>query len=342
MFCVECGKEDKLYESLCSECYLSKNAFVTIPKQIDVEVCVHCGARKRGKSWILGGGEDFIEDIVRENMDLHKDVKDFDVHLTSQFEEKNLVNVSVISHANVLGLKAEEKHKTKVRMKKTVCTECSKKHGGYWEAKVQLRGSKRGLNHEDLERALELVGFWAGEREGKDKGSYLTKIEKMHNGLDFYLGSKNLGKVISKKLANQFGGNVKESFQLMGRKDGKDVYRATYAVRSSDFRVGDFISQGENVFKVLSLSTNKVLLRTLDSWKNVSLGFNDLEGAKLLGGKEIVKEMVLVSASEDEIQVLDPDTLKTVDVVLPQGFVVGGESVMVVKCEAGYFLVGED
>ncbi len=341
MFCVECGKEGELYQSLCVECFLGKNVFITIPKQIDTEVCAHCGAWRRGKSWVSYEGEKLIEEIVIENAKRHKDVDGLDVHISSEFEDENRVKVKVITHANVLGLKTEEKHETRIRYKKIVCDGCSKQHGGYWEAKVQLRGSKRGLSDDDLEKALELVDILLGGRGKKDKGSFITKIEKIHNGLDFYFGSKSLGKVISKKLASGFGGEVKESHKLMGRKDGKDIYRTTYAVRARGYRAGDFVELDGRVSRVLSLSTNKVLLSALDTGKNISLRIEGLKEAKLLGGNEIIKDMVVVSKSENEIQVLDPDTLKTVEVVLPEDFEVRGESVRVVKSDAGYFLVDD-
>ena len=341
MFCVECGKEGELYQGLCVECYLAKNIFIKIPKNIDVEVCAHCGARKRGKSWISYEGEDIIEKVVIENAISHKDVTDFDVHIKSDFEDENNIIVSVLTHANVLGLKAEEEHDTRIRIKRIVCDECSKQHGGYWEAKVQLRGSKRGLSEEDLEKAVEIVDSIVVSREKKDKSAFVTKVEEIHNGLDFYLGSKNLGKAISKGLANEFGGEVKGSHKLVGKKDGKEVYRTTYAVRALDFRSGDFIQLDDKVMRMLSLSANKAHLRALETGENISLKSEEMEKAKLLGGKEIITEMVVVSKSEKEIQVLDPETLKTVDVVLPRNFEVEGESVMVVKSEVGYFLVGD-
>jgi len=224
MFCVECGKEGELYQGLCVECFLAKNVFIKIPKNIDVEVCAHCGARKKGKSWVPYEGEDIIEKVLIENAKCHKDVADFNIHLKSDFEDESNVSVSVLTHANVLGLKAEEEHDTRIRIKRVVCDECSKQHGGYWEAKVQLRGSKRGLSEKDLEKAMELMDSIVVNREKKDKSAFVTKVEEIHNGLDFYLGSKNLGKAISKGLANEFGGEVKGSHKLVGKKDGKEVY----------------------------------------------------------------------------------------------------------------------
>ncbi len=342
MFCVECGKEGELYKGLCRECFLSKNVFVTIPRNIDVEICGHCGARRKGKSWVQYDEEDFIEDIVRENAVLHQDVEDFDLHLTPEFEDENNIIVGVMTHADVHSLKAEEEHEAKIRIKRMICSECSKQAGGYWEAKVQLRSSGKGLSEEDLERAMEFVDSQVGSRERKDKSAFLTKVEKIHNGLDFYFGSKSFGRTVAEELAREFGGQIKESHKLMGRKDGKDVYRTTYAVRLLEFRAGDFVKLDEQIFQVRKLSSEWITLRTMESGRDIRFAIKDLDKAKMIGGNELVKEMVVVSRAENEIQVLDPDTLKTVEVLIPEGYKVEEESVKVMKCEAGYFLVGED
>jgi nonsense-mediated mRNA decay protein 3 len=318
---------------------MSKNTFVTIPEHIDVEVCGHCGKRRKGKTWTSDEEELFVENLLKENATLHNDVKDFDLHMTTDFEDEGKIKVKAITHSKVHTLKAEEEHDTRVRIKRVVCPECSKQHGGYWEAKVQFRGAKRGLSEEDFEKAFDIVDTMVGAREKKDKDAFITKIEKIHDGLDFYFGSKNLGKAISKKLASEFGGDVKESYKLVGKKDGKEVYRTTYAVRAQNFRIGDFVSQDEKVFEVLKVSANRIILRALDSGENITKKPDELEKWKILGSHEIIKEMVLVSRSENEIQVLDPDSLKTVDVVIPEGIDITGEKAKIVKCEFGYFLV---
>ena len=116
MFCVKCGKEGELFQGLCSECYLCKNIFVTIPDQIDVELCSHCNKRRRSKVWIAQDEKIFIEEILREKAELHRDVEDFDLHFISEFEDGNNIRVKVITHTYVHGLKAEEEHATKIRI----------------------------------------------------------------------------------------------------------------------------------------------------------------------------------------------------------------------------------
>jgi nonsense-mediated mRNA decay protein 3 len=340
MFCVECGKEENLHQGLCSKCFLQKNEFTSIPNVLDIERCTHCSSRKKGKGWISVEDEEaIIHDVIFENVKTHSDVSDFDIHVKPEYEDENNVNVDMIIHANVGELKVEERHKSKIRFKKTVCDECSKQQGGYWESKVQLRGARKGLDEEDIEKAYEIVDSILYHREKKDKDAFISKIEKIHNGLDLYLGSKKLGKIISKELVQSLGGHVKESHKLMGREDGKDVYRTTYLVRLFAFRINDFLKLDEEIFQVRKISSDGVLLRALSSGKDFWFSSSDIEKGKIIGGPEIIKEMVVVSRADNEIQVLDPDNLKTVSVIVPLGFDVAGESVKIVKFHEEYFLV---
>ncbi|UCE73087.1 MAG: 60S ribosomal export protein NMD3, partial [Methanomassiliicoccales archaeon] len=249
MFCVECGKEGKLYKGICGDCFLSKNVFTSIPNKLDVEVCAHCGSRRKGKDWVsVDQGQEIIEEVISENVKRHPDVSDFDVHIKTEYEDENNVNVNIVTHAKVHDLKSEENHETRIRFKKTVCDECSKQQGGYWEAKVQLRGTKGGLYDKEKEKAMDIVDIMVAEKEKKARDAFITKVEEIHSGLDFYLGSKSLGKALSKRLASEFGGHVKESAQLVGKKDGKDIYRMTYLVRLLEFRIDDFIRLDEQIF----------------------------------------------------------------------------------------------
>jgi nonsense-mediated mRNA decay protein 3 len=339
MFCVECGFEGELYQSLCADCFLKKTTFTKIPKNIDSEICTHCGSRKKGKGWVRNDEIDILEKIISENVITDPEVSSFDIHIDPKYEDENNVNVEVIIHANVHDLRKEEKYNTKIRFKKSVCDECSKQQGGYWEAKVQFRGTKGKLSSEDFERAYEIVDTIVADKEKKDRDAFITKVEEIHSGLDFYLGSKNLGKAIAKKLAAGFGGHVKESAQLMGKKDGKDIYRMTYAVRLLEFRLDDFLQLDEQIFQVRKISSDGVLLRDLLSGKDFWFSVPDLEKAKIIGGVELIKDMVVVSKGKNEIQVLDPDNLKTIDVIIPNGIDVRGESVKVVKYEDSYFVI---
>jgi nonsense-mediated mRNA decay protein 3 len=128
----------------------------------------------------------------------------------------------------------------------------------------------------------------------------------------------------------------------MGKKDGRDIYRMTYLVRLLEFRIDDFIRLDEQIFQVLKISSDGILLRALENGKDFWFSTQDIAKAKIIGGPEIIKEMVVVSRGKNEIQVLDPDNLKTVDVLLWEGFNASGESVKVVKYEGGYFLVQEE
>jgi NMD protein affecting ribosome stability and mRNA decay len=64
------------------------------------------------------------------------------------------------------------------------------------------------------------------------------------------------------------------------------------------------------------------------------LSRGDLRDLKLVGDRDIHEEAVVVSTSGTEAQVLDPLTMRTVDVKVPEGFEIEGrETVNVVRFE---------
>jgi NMD protein affecting ribosome stability and mRNA decay len=81
MFCVECGREEELYGGLCSQCYIEKNVFITIPERIDIEVCAYCGVRRKGRIWVRNEPGTLFEESIIESARIHKDVTHFDVHI---------------------------------------------------------------------------------------------------------------------------------------------------------------------------------------------------------------------------------------------------------------------
>ncbi len=67
----------------------------------------------------------------------------------------------------------------------------------------------------------------------------------------------------------------------------------------------------------------------------------DLQKASIFGGSELVKEMIFVSQSKDEVQVMDPNSYKTFDVRKPQSVSFDNDMINVVLLEDQIFLLPE-
>src|SRR3989442_16036147 len=64
-----------------------------------------------------------------------------------------------------------------------------------------------------------------------DAGAFVSRIEEVHGGLDFYVSTNALGKSLARELSESFGGDVSSSPKLFGQKPGRDVCRVTSLVR---------------------------------------------------------------------------------------------------------------
>lgn len=330
-----------MYNSLCKDCYISKNRFIQYPDNIRMEVCPNCGATKRGETWIDNADlESSIEDNLLKKGNKHEDVEDFKLKIVTKREDEHSMLLSIESISRVFDLEVKESHESIVYFNKNTCDACSRLHGNYWEAKVQIRGAKhRALIDDEIDTIANIAETYISNAQKDDRLAFITRMERIHNGLDICIGSKNAAKALVKKISHEFGGKVIHSDKLVGKKDGKDVHRMTYAVKLPIFKKGDFIDLNNKPLKVQWISGSKAGLFDLETGESTSIDLKGLEKAKLIGGDELVKDMIVISRSEREIQVQDPDTLKTIDILVPPDFKYEGDTVRVLKSELGYFLL---
>ena len=76
MICIECGKEAELYNNLCADCFRAKKQFIDVPKIVDIRLCIHCGARERGKQWLdVESVESAIEASILDALKLDDEVE---------------------------------------------------------------------------------------------------------------------------------------------------------------------------------------------------------------------------------------------------------------------------
>ncbi len=89
--------------------------------------------------------------------------------------------------------------------------------------------SKQLKRHPDYyEAILQLRGF-----EESEIPKYLDKFrcEEVKGGMDIYVESKILARDLVKKLRKIFPVEIKKSFRLWGRKDGKNIYKNIISIR---------------------------------------------------------------------------------------------------------------
>lgn len=334
--CVECGREvPRVIHGSCPACFVAKQPLLQVPSVLDVEVCAHCDARHVGSHWLdpdAGVGLDEVrEDATRGAVRVHHEVAGAQVDLTERAQdERNFVH-AVILRGDVEGTPVDDRREVLVRMKRGVCDRCSRMFGGFYAAIIQLRATDRDLTPREVELAHRLVGEELDrQRASGNREAFLTKSGPVPAGFDYYLGDIEGTRAIARVLGDRMHANVTETAKLSGRKEGEDIYRVTFLVRMRLYGAGDFARIGDAVVQVLSIDRGKALVVDVATHKRDKVDEADL---RRLGGPEILQEAVLVSEDEASLQVLDPVTLRTVDLPRPEGYTPDGSSVWVLRHE---------
>ena len=82
------------------------------------------------------------------------------------------------------------------------------------------------------------------------------------------------------------------------------------------------------------LPHNDTLMRLL-----ARIDVKEIEDANILGRDELIKEMILVSQTKEEIQVMDPKTYKTFELRKPKNISFDSKKIKVAKIEEEIFLI---
>ncbi len=325
VFCVRCGDEvpeEELHDALCEACFLEEHEFSLLPEVVDLEACVHCGARRRGEEqWV---DEDVplpeaVRRAVGEALRVEQRMEDPQIFMDVLEEDPRNFTVQVVVDGLVEHVHVREPHTTRVRLKGATCTRCSRFHGGYFESIVQLRrGGDRGVEADEMRAARNIAQDVVERLRAKkgDRNAFILKEEELHGGLDLYIGTSRAGRVISRSIADAYGGRVTDSATLTGQQDGQDVYRVTYSVRLPPYRLGDLVVFQDALHIVRDVGSKHVRLQRLPDLAYVTEEQGDLEDAPVVRREEL-EEAVVVSHQGGEIQVLDPRSYETVTLEAP-------------------------
>jgi len=207
---------------------------------------------------------------------------------------------------------------------------------------LQIRADKRKLDKKELIKIQKNIEDIIENLIIKgNRGLFITDIAKEHGGIDFYISEKGSALTIAKIIQDQYGGEIKQSSTNIGMKDSKQVYRMTYLVRLPAFRKDDFISYNNSFFYISSINKNKAHLIKLKDWSEHVFDIKNIKNAKILGGSDLIKEMIFVSQSKDEIQLMNSKNYKTFDLIKPINISFNNKLIRVVSFDGNMFLFPE-
>lgn len=333
--CPSCGEPS---DGMCERCLARDRASVAVPEFLTIKICSTCSDHFFKGHWLNDDLDTAIERVVEEALTHDADEATVKVILNEVTQTIVRAHVEVdVPHA------MDAQHKSldiNVRVNRASCDRCSKISGGYYESKVQIRADHRKPDEAELLRALEIGTRTIAQAQKVDRLAFIAKTVQLKEGLDLYVGTVKAAKRIVRALVREMGGNFSDSAKLVGRRDGKDIYRVTFVVRLPQFPPGAIISAKQHIYEICSsLSTTNAV--DLETGQSAALNAEDLRNAQLLGARSEAKRTVLVSIDVDEAHLLDPETYITLAIKRPPYVCKDdqGKEIQVVKTQEGVFIL---
>lgn len=331
-FCITCGGPDPVADGECADCIREGMDVVRGPDEpVDIERCAHCGAIPVRDTWdqpttLLEAVEQSAIGAIR----VPEGLKDLEIGVRVQERDPKDYVVEVQVAGVYRSVPVEGETPVRVRVKTVSCNACSKRHGGYYEAIVQVRTQgEEDVSDEQAGEIAQMIEEEVRRLGGLSGGqSYLLKAEARHGGYDYYFGAKPVAKAVARRISDRYGGKTTHSTTLAGQQDGQEMHRLTLAVRLPRVRLGAVIGFEDEVLQVYGRQGNRVLAHTVPEGEGRTIEDRNLERAVLLEPQLVD----VVYAEEGEGQILDPDSYDAVNVRLPEG-VSSGEQVHAVRYE---------
>ncbi len=299
MLCIECGKREAKYDGLCEECFLKRVKFTELPRHIEIVVCPHCHSVKFGRHWESTDIEDAIYRIVDRSLRFNHEYDSYELQVShGEIEGEFIVEAAV--KIKMGDVSAEETHVVNMHIHHESCPRCNRFFGNYFEAILQVRGMREREISEVLNFVYERIEYHANRNENL----FLTKEVEKKEGWDFYLSDKREAKKIAKEICHKYGASLKESPQLAGRKDGRDLYRVTYSVRLPDYRKGDVVEIEGEPYLVDSISGTYIRGISLKDGRHKRFD-SKRHSIKLLVKSDEFERAIVVYSRGEETQLLD-------------------------------------
>lgn len=340
MICVECGKySEPIHDGLCLNCYFKNKTFASGPNFLNIIKCANCDSFKFKNKWEAISLNEIIGKVIHNNIKISDELKKTNIEfkfLNDKNPYKKQLEITITGF--FYNLKAVENLSLQINIKRENCDTCSKKFGGYHEAIIQIRADKRNLKTNETEGIYDLVTDYI--KFLNDKGNqtvFITDFEIKKNGLTFFLSDNSTAFSIVKKIKEEYAGDIKKSSKNIGMKNGKQIYRMTYLLRLYPFTEKDILSYDGVFFIINKFLNNKVYLIDLLKWEKNIFEAKDLSNYIIKKYEDYAKTMLLISQTDDEVQIMDKDNYSIYNLKKPKK-IIFDEEVKIIKIEDNIFL----
>ncbi len=237
-FCVLCGRTaGPLTDGLCAACAADRTTLLTLPEQVEVVLCPTCGARLVRGAWTRAGASPVLssEDLA-PFLSVHPEAGVRSLTWEERAHTASLRELSGTAAVRFRGIERTVPLATRVRVLSRTCTDCGRRSGGYYTARLQLRGepAPRTRRPKELRRRLDAVWSELWEEARSDWKNAFGWREELPEGWDVYFTDTLAARSMARLAKQRFGIRIVESASLFGRKNGQDIYRVTFCLRFPD------------------------------------------------------------------------------------------------------------
>lgn len=226
IYCPTCNNSsDKVMfvGEFCEECTI-KRLRKQVPDQVEVYFCRICGRVKAGQEYYKPEPK-----AIAAAIEEYLHIKNARVKIERLDDYKGMATLRF--HIDVDGTKVTFEKEVRLKRLHKTCSRCLKERSGYFEATVQLRGVP-----EKVENTVEKISRYISRY-----GAFVTKVERVDNGLDVYTSDK---KATAQFFASR-GLKPKVSYVLAGLRRNRRVYKHVYLLRFERPR-REYDTEGEN------------------------------------------------------------------------------------------------
>lgn len=232
-FCVKCGTEKNLVNEFCKDCFKEEKTLLKEFKEVKIIICDSCKKYLHRNAWKRAFSEDIKKNLSKVTSELFREkiVENYGVKLKEIEVNVNLPKVVKSSSGSIVNVEVDinvkgymkgtlidENYTVPLKASFSKCNICKKKGGRYFEAKLQIRPKN--------DKVLTFVKNYC-----KNKKMFISDIAEAEYGYDVYLSDQKEARNFGSLLKKKFGGEMKQSKKLFGKKDGRDIYRATLVFR---------------------------------------------------------------------------------------------------------------
>ncbi|MDG6256052.1 MAG: 60S ribosomal export protein NMD3 [Methanomicrobiaceae archaeon] len=312
-FCPKCGAPSE--EGLCPRCMVDATEWLVCESRVTQVVCPSCGSVKQAGAWtdVEQDPADLSAALAMSAVHVHEDVTDLAIAIETREPSPNRTVAAVSVRGTLYGLSVEDTCRVEIAWKKEQCDRCSRYSGGYYEAVLQVRAADRKPDIYELEKAAGIAEASEAELQASgDRFAFVLKVDEHRDGLDIFVGSQHLADLVSRGIVQELGGKYSTHPKLVGERDGRKLYRVTYAIRLPCYQKGDVVLMGKRYCEIRDMEKNQ--MRIFDLKDGTMRTVREDCGNRPIGNVRDAANCLCAYIDGPVAGILDPETFSTREV----------------------------